>query len=305
MADFTVSELNKENITNLYLYGKTNKPTNLADDNLIRETDDGSTVQTTVNVDAVKLMTTGPGRFAVPAEFELVKRFFNPSFDPTPGEYLSVSKSVLNDLYFGLERIFWGMRQVNYDDGQDSLTERAYIWNNMAFQISDDSDIKFIIEPDGTKRIENFHAYPLTTNQDNFDFTTSGLAGIVANDFLEPRIDPSGIGRTVNINFDNIEQIESTSIYTESDFYQDLKPSNIIEGSVEDIFTDEEIETKYFIDLATAGLRILSERDEFIDQLFSDSKITRFLDNKNKPIIYGTKDADNIFVVNDLTHSPD
>jgi hypothetical protein len=53
MAEFTVSELNKENITNLYLYGQLNKPENLVDDNLIREPDDENnlTAQTTVNVD--------------------------------------------------------------------------------------------------------------------------------------------------------------------------------------------------------------------------------------------------------------
>ncbi len=297
MAEFNLSELNKENITNLYLYGQLNKPQNLVDDNLIREPDDENnlTAQTTVNVDAVKLMETGPGRFAVPAQFELVQRFFNPSFNPTPGEYFSLSKSELNSQYFGIRNIGWDVRQVNYDDGQDNLTERAYIWNNMAFQIANDSNIKFVIEPDGTKKIENFRAYPRLDNQDNFDFISEGLAGIVGNFFLQPRIDPSSIGRTVNINFDNINQIEPIGIYTQNDFYQDLKPS---EGGVEDLFTNKKIETKYFIDLVTAGLRIYPGRNEFIDQLFSDSKITRFLDNNNKPIIYGTVDADNIFGAN-------
>ena len=246
MSEFTVSELNKENITNLYLYGELEQPINLVDDNLIRQPDEfdnrGRLInpQATVNVDAVRLMETGPGRFAVPAQFELVKRFFDPNFNPTPGEYLSVSKSVLNDLYFGLGRIFWNMRQVNYDDGRDNLTERAYIWNNMSFQIADNSDLKFVIEPDGTKRIENWRAHPFTENQDNFDFTTSGIAGIVANNFLEPRVDPSGIGRTVNINFDNIDLIEPIEVYTENDFYQDLKP--ITTNS--EFFTEEEKQTK-------------------------------------------------------------
>ncbi|MEM8718741.1 MAG: hypothetical protein AAGE84_05465 [Cyanobacteria bacterium P01_G01_bin.39] len=39
MAEFTVSELNKENITNLYLYGELDQPTDLVDDNLIRRPD--------------------------------------------------------------------------------------------------------------------------------------------------------------------------------------------------------------------------------------------------------------------------
>jgi hypothetical protein len=292
MTEFTVSELNKENITNLYLYGQLNKPENLVDDNLIREPDDkdDKTAQTTVNVDAIKLMETGPGRFAVPAQFELVQRFFNPSFNPTPGEYFSVSKTVLNDLYFGLRSISWQMRQVNYDDGQDNLAERAYIWNNMAFQIADDSNIKFVIEADGTKKIENFRAYPRLDNQDNFDFTSEGLAGIVGNFYLEPRIDPSSIGRTVNINFDKISQIPPIEVYTENDFYQDVT-SNITAGSVADLFTDGRIETKYFINVPTAASRILPELGEFMDQLFTDS--TRFLDGNNKPIIYGTVEDDN------------
>ena len=298
MAEFTVSELNKENITNLYLYGELEKPTNLVDDNLIRRPDrfdnEGRLInpQATVNVDAVRLMETGPGRFAVPAAFELVKRFFDPNFNPTPGEYLSVSKSVLNNLYFNLRSISWNMRQLNYDDGRDNLTERAYIWNNMAFQIANDSNIKFVIEPDGTKRIENFRAYPRLDVQDNFDFTTSGLGGIVANNFLEPRVDPSGIGRTVNINFDNIDLIEPIEVYTENDFYQDLKP--ITTNS--EFFTEEEKQTKYFIDLVAAGARILPEANEFVGELFEQG-ITRFIDDSGKPIFYGTTENDTAVVV--------
>ena len=74
MADLTAKE-----ITNLYLYGTKTTPTNLVNDSLIRPRDK----VISVNVDKKEFMA-GAGRFAVGAQFELIKKFFNPGFPAIP-----------------------------------------------------------------------------------------------------------------------------------------------------------------------------------------------------------------------------
>ena len=83
--------------------------------------------------------------------------------------------------------------------------------------------------------------------------------------------------------------IEPIEVYTENDFYQDLKP--ITTNS--EFFTEEEKQTKYFIDLVAAGARILPEANEFVNDLFEQG-ITRFIDDSGKPIFYGTAENDTL-----------
>jgi hypothetical protein len=51
-----MTQLNANNVTNLYLYGQLSTPTNLVDDNLIRPQDAISRI----SVDIKSLMETGP-----------------------------------------------------------------------------------------------------------------------------------------------------------------------------------------------------------------------------------------------------
>jgi len=184
-------------ITNYYLYGALNKPSDLNSEKWI-----GREAPEPLSVDAVKYMKDGPGRFASAERFEVVNRFFDP-FDIMssflkPGEY---DKKALFEKF---HMDFGGMtlQQWAYDDGKDDLTERAYIWNTTAFKLGD--DVKFIIAEDGTRTIEKFSIVPYSNpdNPENFDFTAGDGIGAVANYFLEPAIDPSGIGHKFDFDFE-------------------------------------------------------------------------------------------------------
>ncbi len=63
-----------EYITNLFLFGQPNKPDNLAQEKWIRSPSD----VVTMTIDVNEYMA-GPGRFAIPSGFELVRKFLNPS----------------------------------------------------------------------------------------------------------------------------------------------------------------------------------------------------------------------------------
>lgn len=79
----------------------------------------------------------------------------------------------------------------------DDYAERTYVFNSGRFKISDNA--QFIIHPDRTREIQNFSIVP--REDDNFDFEGGGITADVGNDIWEPEIDPSGIGRTVDIKF--------------------------------------------------------------------------------------------------------
>ena len=58
---YTWNQLGSTEITNLYLYGATTKPTDLLNDAVLRAA--GATIR--VDLDAVSFMVNGPGRFAL------------------------------------------------------------------------------------------------------------------------------------------------------------------------------------------------------------------------------------------------
>ncbi|BCL39793.1 Ig-like domain-containing protein [Nostoc sp. MS1] len=258
-------QLNKNNITNQYLYGQLTTPTNLADESLIRSKD----VTTEVEVDVIEFMVTGAGRFAVGSQFTLVQRFFAPFLtSPTvpPGRYTKAELGVIT----GLDTFSWSMQQYNWDDDIDDYFDRVWVYNSMEFSISDDA--VFIVEADGSKRIENFAVFPRLNVQENFDLESDdGLTGI-ANSVVKPYIDPWGIGRKVNINFSDADLIPRTT-YTSQDFADDLNRD-------------------WFVSTPEAIARIALGQDDFVDGLFDDG-VTKFLDG-NKPIIYGSPDADSL-----------
>lgn len=146
-------QLNRNNITNQYLYGQLTTPTNLADDSLIRPKD----ATTTVEVGVVEFMATGAGRFAIGSQFTLLQRFFAPfltSPQVPPGRYTKAELGVIA----GLDRFSWDMQQYNWEDGIDDYLDRVWVYNSMVFSISEDA--VFIVEADGSQRIENFAVFP-------------------------------------------------------------------------------------------------------------------------------------------------
>ena len=131
-------QVSAKEITNLYLYGQPTTPSNLEDDSLIRD----STVPNTIKeIDTSEFMETGPGRFAVGSQFELVQKFFDPDFavtSETDTEDKTYTKEKLAK-EFGLSDGYgWSMKQYNFvdsDENNQDYIERVYIWNSMSFQI--------------------------------------------------------------------------------------------------------------------------------------------------------------------------
>ena len=84
MTVYDWKDISVKDITTMFLYGSFKKPDNLVDDKLIRQKvvtkDDVSvfedgTALPAIKLDAVSFMSSGPGRFALGAQFPLVKAF--------------------------------------------------------------------------------------------------------------------------------------------------------------------------------------------------------------------------------------
>ncbi|RUS98538.1 hypothetical protein DSM106972_081670 [Dulcicalothrix desertica PCC 7102] len=258
MPDLTAKE-----VTNLYLYGTTTTSKNLVNDSLIRPLTLPKV--TSVNVDKKDFMA-GAGRFAVGATFELVQKFFNPG-SSTPlvpaGSY--TKQEVANKLK--VSNLNWDMRQTDYQDSFDDYAQRVYVYNSQSFQISDNA--KFIVEANGAKRIENFAVEFQKGRQENFDFIGGGAIAGAGNPYLEARVDPSRIGRTVNINF--VGSLPTTT-YNKQSFDNDRVKMSTWKG--------------------LNSIKLLLDMGALSDQLFNNGS-TKFLEG-NKPILYGTVGADTI-----------
>ena len=285
-----MTQLNKNNITNLYLYGQLSTPNNLVDSNIIRPKDNNIAVRepsdTSIEVEVPEFMATGGGRFALPSQFELIQKFFDPNTSISAGTY---NKLTLNNLINDGNFFAWSMQQYSYDDsnlpgGVDDFLDRVWVYNSMAFQIADGTT--FIVDVNDNRRIENLAIEPYLDSdknlRENFDLSSNDLTTILLNSIAGPNIDPSSIGRKVWIDFVDANLLPRILRYEESDFEQDvLKNQRWDIGGL-------------------AGLRKLySLKNDFIDGLFNDGVI-KFLDKNNKPILYGTVDADRLSATNDI-----
>ena len=306
-----MTQLTKENITNLYLYGTLSTPNNLVDSGLIRpaannirESNDPS-----IEVEVPEFMVTGGGRFAIPSQFDLIRKFFNLNIvtqpmlppinvpipippnpiDPDTGELIPYDKFQINDLINDGQFFGWDMQQFNYDDsslegGIDDFLDRVWVYNSMVFKISDGAE--FFVDDEDNRWIKNLAIEPLINPnenlRENFDFASDDLGTTFANSLVLPSIDPSGIGRRVWIDFVDADLLPRIERYDQSDFEQDRLKNE-----------------QWEIPTAAGFAKINSLKDEFLSNLFDDG-IIRFLDG-NKPILYGTLGADNMSVVQDVT----
>jgi hypothetical protein len=114
------------------IYGQLSTPTNFVDNNPIRP----QNAISRIDVDVKSLMETGPGRFAVGSQFELIQRFFDRSTIPPNPNSQGYTKEEIVDFVGGQSSFNngfygWDMQQYSYDDGVDDYIERAWIYNSM------------------------------------------------------------------------------------------------------------------------------------------------------------------------------
>jgi hypothetical protein len=185
--------LSSVEITNLFLYGTLQAPTNKDSADVIRP---DNTANTAIDVSEDAFMSSGAGRFAVGSRSPIVEKFFNDATDPN-GIALSAGTYSVTDLAttYGLSRNFT-LDQKGLADGTSDYAERVWVYNNTSFTIDDDA--QFTVDSNGTRHIEYMAVRPLA---ENFDWVGGdNLTGIlnVAASYIT---DPSDLGVKVDITF--------------------------------------------------------------------------------------------------------
>lgn len=255
---------NASEITSYYLYGAKTPPSNLVDEKLVRPTTDTSEIK----VDMNEFMQSGAGRFDNPSMLSIVKKFFNSNDSSflANGEEKRFSISELAQ-ELGIANAEKASRatyqQRNFRDGNDDLIERTYIYNSSVFHLSQDAI--FVVDKDGNRSIENFS---LIHERDNFDFESSDTVASVGNKILATNVDPSGIGRTVYI-----------------DFTGNTPPYNY---SIDDYNRDVLLYNNNRVPTGAVGL--LFPMLELTSKMW-DNGTTRFMDG-DRPLFYGTNGDD-------------
>jgi trimeric autotransporter adhesin len=259
--------LNAEQLTSYYLYGQSQRPVNANDmlnEALIRNP--ANTFEINLNVD--NFMNTGAGRFANSAAlFEIVNLFFANAKDLPPTPVGGFTKADIA-WHFGLSSYGIELLQSRYSDNVDDYAERVYIWQTMAFKIDDRA--RFFVDAEGVARIENFGIVPYNDlGREDFDFNSDTGLSQLGNFFLSRNIDPSGIGRRVDVFW--TERTVSTLYY-----------QNYVDSRAWITIPDPLLE-----------LSLSSEMTNLAHDLFNNGTMpTRFLDANNRPLLYGTNGND-------------
>ena len=266
-----------ESITNRYLYKQDELVDNRLNERIIDKESDKP-----ILVDKSEFMK-GPGRFITAADFSLISKFFimegasgiteprEEAFFANLGEGRYTKAEIFERLGYtqngkAVNGMYAGAKQTLgfYDDGKDNLLERAYIWNSTSFKISDNA--VFVVDKNGKRTIENFGIEP--AKDEDFDFKGGFFSNLV-NPILEAMIDPSGIGKKVNIEFTG--KIETNTLTREKFFAEKSKKSAF--------------------SLVNA-LEVNANLNKLINQLWDSGSIKHLY--KNKPIIYGSNKSDDI-----------
>jgi len=204
------TDISIDEIVNYYLYGQATQPTSPFSDGYVRP--DSGYDPVTLTVDTVDYMANGAGRFALAAEFAVVKDFFEDT-SLTSGQHYSLNEMLA---HYGLANAHLSISQWNFSDSTDDYNERVFVWGSSAFELG--INTTFYIDSSGTKHIDNLSIIP--RGIENFDFHGGNDLENIANAYiLQPNIDPSEIGRQVFMQF--IGSVPSTT-YTLSNYDADL-----------------------------------------------------------------------------------
>ena len=309
-----------------YLWGQAEppSPSEIADAHFIRKNGEGATV----HVDAPKYMDKIGKNFPVARQI-MFQLFFNGrkrgNDDNILGDQVSLeelkkggainsgSEIMLNHRQF--VEIFYGKNDKHYLEARKAILKssqyriennssdywmRGFAFGSTFFEL-DAENIKYIFDANTGKplRIDNLKLRPYA---DNFDFESNDPAAIPINKILKQIMDPSGIGRTVNIEFDNNKffTLPSGTSYTQDNYREYVKKYS--KRGFGDTYPDLPGTLGYSLDYGKyfEGLKKLHESDvyNFRD---SNNRITLF-DGDNDNIIQGTK-GDNLDIKNDINVS--
>lgn len=188
-------------------------------------------------------------------------------FKIPPGEYTEAQlRTILKTNEAVITQQSWAYSSSDPDYG-----ERVYIWNTVGFEIDDQA--KFIVTDSGERYIENFAIIPYTNDGfESFDFKSNDLIATIGNIFsLENNIDPSRIGREVQISFSGERKFTT---YTLDNFKNDV--ISAVNPSL--------------LPLVTLPGAI----SKVVEELWKGNGSINFLDEQGRPIIYGSNEADKL-----------
>lgn len=221
-------------------------------------------------------------RYTNAKSFGIFNKFFNKTF--TRSELQSVNATLNSDENYelnlkqiskiiygeedyltkekGINRVL-GVSHYKLDTNSSDYAKRAFVFGST--QISYDTKVKFII--DGStlkaKTLSNLIIYPL---DDNFDFV-GGLGTAIPNHYLKKLTDPSNIGKTVAIKFEN-----------------DVKPISL----TRDEFINLENKTNVKSDMNTDAFAHYFNND------ILSSKVIDYLDKDGKLVMFGSNGKDTL-----------
>ncbi|MEK7778706.1 MAG: calcium-binding protein, partial [Pseudomonadota bacterium] len=234
------TNLTIDKITNLYLYGTLNKPSDY--ENRLRSTAEYNALgnnadathgkQLVINVDMKDYMISGPGRYAYASQATFVEKFFEKTQLPFVLQDGSYTKQELVDKYTTFyqqlgysqesaktevnKQFNFSLAHYTIDATHADYAARTYIWNNAGYTIS--SDAVFVVN--GSERyVKNMAVHAL---DDNFDFTSNNPVNNFGNYLvLKSDIDPYDMGRTVAIKFVGKENVPGDTKYELADYKED------------------------------------------------------------------------------------
>ncbi|MBD8876179.1 putative Ig domain-containing protein [Roseibium polysiphoniae] len=288
---------NISQVISQYLYGSTSLPGDFSSETLIR----ADNVDTDIQVQVIDYMTgpDGPGRFALASNIDLISTFmtfdvaeanevFTSFYSGDGTDRVELNKSEIAS-FLGFSSYGLSVDQKDWNDGVGNYGERVFIWGNTAFQINNDA--KFVIEKNNapgashpyTMRLENFYLEPRRENQgqgsydpENFDFKSSDGSTELTQETSERAIDPSGIGRTVELVFK--EGGLTAKTYTYTDYLADQQMTDQYYSVFEYSFDNQSL--------------LKDEIQDLFDDLFEDGITSTTL--SDKMIVYGTSGSDDL-----------
>ncbi|PID66803.1 MAG: hypothetical protein CR975_01120, partial [Gammaproteobacteria bacterium] len=255
------------------------QPTDLRDEKFIRP----ALAETNYTVNANQYMNTGAGRYATPDRFKAFRDFFyEDKINPTaaglnslaPGVYNSAQISTAlhgKDIFSGA----LGLSQYTTDVHSADYAERAYVFGSTSFE-PDWGNIQFVIHPGGSREIRNLEISP---QEDNFDFSSDSLLAKVYNEGDRLNMDPSSIGRKVNIDFS--VGGKTYAAITKGDMDQMVQKTQAI--------------TYEFLDDLPEQVKSLADiRQDILNDI-----VIHYTDDQGYFVVYGTEGDDGSLQVND------
>lgn len=172
---YSYNDLSINGITTLYLYGQLRMP-DILSDSFLRPNE-----PLNILVDAVSVMQNS--RFAYASLSPVVSFFMdeNNHIGEVSGQRQIFTRAQIQEKAGATAN--FAIRNVDYVDWLNDHAARTYIWNSQGFTVA--SDARFVIEPDGTRHIENFAILPF---DDNFDFESDNLPAKVGDLLLKKRL---------------------------------------------------------------------------------------------------------------------